>query len=117
MYRKLIVINFSHPLSFEVLQQVFHHENNNAAVIGYGAFSEVEQKVIPCQLDLEKPIEQQVLSILQAALPMTDDCVIVPPALAAGAFIVGRYYGYQRIVWLKREEGSTPPTFVLGGIE
>ena len=119
MYRKLTVINFSHPLTEKVLEQVFQHENINALVIRLPAYTEIEQQVFPCQIDLEHPVEQQVFKILARAFTSAmpnPDMLIVPPSLAIAAYIVARkFYGYNKAIWLKRD--AITSEWMLGGIE
>ena len=119
MYRKLTVINFSHPLTPKVLKQVFEHENINALVIGLPAYTEIEQKVFPCQIDLEQPVEPQMLNIIRKAFPdptLEQDIILAPPSLAIAAYLVARrFMGYPKAIWLKRDEITSE--WVLGGIE
>ena len=111
--RTLIIINFSHPLTQEVMNQILQSENES---ITY-KYTDIEQQLIPCHIDLDKPIQPQIESLALLVLQTTPENIIIPPALGVVAFLLARYFGYAKIAWLKRDGDAMPPKWVLGGIE
>lgn len=119
---KVVVLNFSHPLTGEVLEQV-----RQSVVARFGEAGElvkVEQVVIPCQLDLDADLGPQCRSLFDSATEKShsfncDYVIVAPPALGAAAFSLGEYFFADdwlvNFMWIKRNT-ATPPQFVLGGI-
>lgn len=105
------LLNFAHPLSEKATKQIEEE---------IGEF--IEEIYVPCQLDFNgKSLNAQIADIEAPVCLMLADLVI-PPTFAAGAYLlaaghlVGGLDHRPRLVWLKNA-GSTPPEFVLGGIE
>lgn len=107
------LLNFSHSLSAKARAQIQEIE---------GDFEEI---IVPCQLDFEgKSLDAQVNDIeASAPIRLMQADLVVPPAFAEAAYLLAEGHlasgrdDKPKSVWLKKEPGTSPPVFVLGGIE
>lgn len=108
------LLNFSHPLGEKAGNQIQEIE---------GDFEEI---VVPCQLNFEgKSLEAQIADIeASAPIRLMQADLVIPPAFAEAAYLLaeghlvsGLDHKGPKSVWLKKEPGTSPPVFVLGGIE
>ena len=116
----IIIVNYSHPLTEEVLAEISRIEQED-----------VSQVVVPCQLDMTPGADllSQVRSLeefwhrVQSDNPQ-DTLYLVPPAMSYAAAILTAHLSYAisdamapihpTIVWTAKV--GMPPRFVLGGI-
>lgn len=107
------LLNFAHPLGKKAEKQIQEIE---------GYFEEI---VVLCQLDFEgKSLEAQVADIeASASIRLMQADMVIPPAFAEAAYLLAEGHlvsgsdDKPKSIWLKKEPGSTPPVFILGGIE
>lgn len=107
------LLNFTHPLSPETRAQIREIK---------GDFEEI---IVSCQLDFNgKSLEAQVADIeASAPIRLMQADMVVPPAFAEAAYLLAEGHLVSgsnkrpKSIWLKRKPGTTPPIFVLGGIE
>lgn len=94
--RPRTIINYSHSLSVAVLKEI-------EDIVG----GPVQEIVIPCQIDMTKPVRLQLEKLVQAA-PTTVD-LLVPPALSyAAAYVTARLsYAYSI------DEAPVPPPIIV----
>lgn len=116
----IIIVNYSHPLTQEVLNEISRIEQD-----------EVRQELVTCQLDMT-PGEDLLTQIsyleefwygIQADNPQAT-MYLVPPAMSYAAAILTAHLSYAisdamapihpTIVWIAKV--GMPPKFVLGGI-
>ena len=107
----MILVNFSHPLSAEQIQQV-------EKMVGQKIDQVIE---IRSQIDPQKPLEEQVLRMvdrvpLTPAQWQTEPILINPPSLNFTAVLMvadlhGRMGFFPAFLRLRPVEGAIPPRF------
>ena len=111
------VFNFGHPLSEKAKGQLDELIGENAVVHQ------------PTAVELSKPVGLQVKELCRALVREhgRPDYIILP-GLAIAAVYVDRFFStpeddyppcvtYTKLIRLQMEPGTTPPVFVVGGIE
>lgn len=111
------VLNFSHPLTEPVIEEIRNKLPSYYDLI----FVDV-----PFQLDMEKPLFDQVDKIYhekmeELGLLLFSIVAIIPPGFSAGALCLIQHmiledHIYPKIIWLKRTD-ELVPRWILGGIE
>jgi hypothetical protein len=107
------LLNFAHPLGEQAKAEI-------EAIEG-----EFEEVLIPCQLDLNGNALSRQIADIEASAPirLMDADLVLPPSLAEAAYLLAEGHLVSgsdhkpKSVWLVKEPGTTPPVFVLGGIE
>ncbi|NJL06745.1 MAG: hypothetical protein HC911_17955 [Chloroflexaceae bacterium] len=111
----MVLINFSHPLTAEQVQQL-------TATLGDAP----DVRLIPVQIDQQQPLEAQVRALVESIglTPtqwQTEPIIVNPPGLAPVAVVLlaelhGRMGLFPAIVRMRPIAGSTPTRFEVAEI-
>lgn len=111
----MYVLNFTHPITDEQLDQL-------TKLLG----TDLDVMDMPTQLDLSRPIVEQIEGILDSVDWSSTDWqtkqfIVNPPGLSTAASVLlaavhGRVGYFPPVIVLRREEGTTPPKFLISEV-